>query len=147
MNHRPCEVNITCVFWVCHTTEKCVINHPAKFQCLKKQIKYQIKLVKYTLMYSSPAIHEQCWSCMLSSAAVIWDIVNPLFELPTVFIIKYFINPSTEYLILIWWLQKCVKTWWDEVFTQTALIVRAWATLFVCLSKGAFFLIIAIKTF
>ncbi len=28
-----CKVNIKCVFWVCHTTEKCVINHPAKFEC------------------------------------------------------------------------------------------------------------------
>ncbi len=64
----------------------------------------------------------------------LWS-VNPRFELPTVFIFKYFINPSMEYLIPIWWpsVSKIVqKTWWNKVFTLTALTVRAWATLFVC---------------
>ncbi len=51
---------------------------------------------------------------MLSSAIVMTDrnmrllplalwSVNPRFELPTVFIFKYLINPSMEYLIPIWW--------------------------------------------
>ncbi len=46
--------------------------------------------------------------------------VNPCFELPTVFIIEYFINPSMEYFIPIWWPyeSKIVqKASWDKVFT------------------------------
>ncbi len=27
---------LKCMFWVCHTIEKCVISHPSKFECLKK---------------------------------------------------------------------------------------------------------------
>ncbi len=34
------------MFWVCHTTEKCVINHPDKFEWLKKPPSNSNKLSK-----------------------------------------------------------------------------------------------------
>ncbi len=56
--------------------------------------------------------------------------VNPRFELPTVFIIKYFINPSMEYLIPIW--LPSVSKIVEQGFHTAAVIVRQWATPFVC---------------
>ncbi len=74
----------------------------------------------------SGVIHEQCWSCMLSSAIVMTDCNmrllplalrsgNPRFELPTMFIFKHFINP-------IWFIKyfpfesesdaTCGQVWW-----------------------------------
>ncbi len=43
--------------------------------------------------------HPRSWRLL---PLTLWS-VNPCFELPTVFILKYFINPSMEYLIPIWW--------------------------------------------
>ena len=35
------------MFWAWHTTEKCVVNHPAKFESLKKNRQiYEIRLQK-----------------------------------------------------------------------------------------------------
>ncbi len=31
-NSNPCKVILKYVFGVCHTKDKCVINHPAKFE-------------------------------------------------------------------------------------------------------------------
>ncbi len=60
--------------------------------------------------------------------------VNPRFELPTVFIIKYFINPSMEYLIPIWLpsVSKIVQNIVEQGFHTAAVIVRQWAPPFVC---------------
>ncbi len=34
-NSNPCKVILKYVFGVCHTKDKCVINHPAKFEWQK----------------------------------------------------------------------------------------------------------------
>ncbi len=83
----------------------------------------------------------KCWFCRLSSAIVMTDYnmrllplalwsVNPCFELPTVFIIKYLINPSMEYLHLVALCPKLCKNMVGQGFHTAAVIVRQWATLF-----------------
>ncbi len=49
--------------------------------------------------------------------------VNPCLELPTVFIIKYLINPFMEYLIHIWCPNMC-KNIVEQGFHTAAVNVR-----------------------
>ncbi len=67
----------------------------------------------------------------------LWS-VNPRFTLSTVFIFKYFINPSMEYLIPIWWpsvskiVQKHNGTWFSHCSCHCKTVSNS-----VCLSEGA----------
>ncbi len=87
-------------------------------------------------------IHEQCWSCRLKSAIVMIDrhlgllplalrSVNAGFELPTVFIFKYFINGIFKSHLVAFFVQKCAKTSRDRVFPLQLPLKDS------CLSEGA----------
>ncbi len=86
---------------------------------------------------------------MLSSAIMMTDrnmrllplalrSVNPCLELTTVFIFKYFINPSMEYLISIWWhfVSKIVQKHCGTRFSLYSSH-RKTVSSSVCLSEGA----------
>ncbi len=104
------------------------------FQCLS--------ILNWLNVFNRTLRDMKCWFCRLSSAIVMTDCnmrllplalwsVNPCFELPTVFIIKYLINPSMEYLIAIWWpcVQNCAKT---HCSCHCKTVSNS-----VCLSEGA----------
>ncbi len=86
---------------------------------------------------------------MLSSAIVMNDrnmrllllalwSVNTRFELPTVFIFKYFINPFMEYLIPIWWpsVSKIVQKHRGTRFSHCSCHCKTVSNS-LCLSEGA----------
>ncbi len=60
------------------------------------------------------------------------------FELPAVFIFKYFINPSMEYLIPIWWpsVSKIVQKHRGTRFSHCSCHCKTVSNS-VCLSEGA----------
>ncbi len=64
--------------------------------------------------------------------------VNPRFELHTVFILKYFINPSMEYLIAIWLpsVSKIVQKQRGTRFLHCSCHCKTVSNS-VCLSEGA----------
>ncbi len=84
-----------------------------------------IKLVKRTLIKSYPAVYEQCWSSILSSA---WPYetlrsIHPRFKLPTVFFFLYkSLHAIFNSHLVAFCVQNLVKTSWDKVLT--AVIVR-----------------------
>ncbi len=67
----------------------------------------------------------------------LWS-VNPCFELPTIFILKHFINPSMEYLIPIWWpsVSRIVQKYHGTRFSHCSCHCKT-VSKSICLSKGA----------
>ncbi len=101
---------------------------------IKTFIKLQFNLLKQNINVIPVLIARYLTARYLSLAL---RSLDPHFELPTVFIFKYFINPFMEYLISIWWpsVSKIVQKH-GTGFSQCSCHCKTVSN-FVCLSEGA----------